>query len=547
MFALTGILGLLCPAGLFAQASSADDTNSPADTNTAQKAEADDAEMAKSDSAKSEEDSNVVRKDAVVIFGQNVELKKGEIAEVIVVIGGSAKVHGKVRESVVVIGGDAEIDGEVGEEVVAVMGSVHARSPALIKGDVVSVGGSVDVEEGAKVRGHTQEVAIGGLRMPHAPGIQKWISSCLFMLRPLSPSVGWVWIIAFVHFLLFLFIAAVFRSPVQACVDELTRRPATTFIMGLLTKMLLPVIILILLVLVVGIVIIPFLVAALFVLSLVGKVAVLEAVGSSVARLFNKAPVEAPVVALVIGSVMLALLYMVPVVGLLTLLLFSVWSLGCAMTAAARGFRGEIPPKPAAPAFVPAYAPAMAGAASGPAPAAPFTQYRTQESAPPGPTPSTEPSAASSGAGATAAAAGAATLAGQPPVMPDVLVYPKATFWERIAADLLDLIFVAIIGSWLGSMTATLIIGLAYVTAMWAYKGTTIGGIVLGLKVVRVDGSPLSFAVALVRGLAAGFSGIVLFLGFIWIAWDSEKQGWHDKIAGTLVLKLPRGTPLVCF
>jgi uncharacterized RDD family membrane protein YckC len=90
------------------------------------------------------------------------------------------------------------------------------------------------------------------------------------------------------------------------------------------------------------------------------------------------------------------------------------------------------------------------------------------------------------------------------------------------------------------------LIALAYFTGMWAWKGTTIGGIVIGLKVVRVDGDPVTFAVALVRALAAAFSIVVLFLGFLWIAWDAERQGWHDKIAGTVVLKLPRGTPLVC-
>jgi uncharacterized RDD family membrane protein YckC len=74
-----------------------------------------------------------------------------------------------------------------------------------------------------------------------------------------------------------------------------------------------------------------------------------------------------------------------------------------------------------------------------------------------------------------------------------------------------------------------------------------VGGIVLGLKVVRVDGQPVTFAVALVRALAAGFSVIVLFLGFLWIAWDREKQGWHDRIAGTVVLRLPRGTPLILY
>jgi uncharacterized RDD family membrane protein YckC len=80
---------------------------------------------------------------------------------------------------------------------------------------------------------------------------------------------------------------------------------------------------------------------------------------------------------------------------------------------------------------------------------------------------------------------------------------------------------------------------------MWSWKGTTVGGIILNLKVVRLDNQPVTFVVALVRGLAAALSVIVLFLGFLWIAWDKDKQGWHDRIAGTVVVRQPRGTPLV--
>jgi uncharacterized RDD family membrane protein YckC len=142
------------------------------------------------------------------------------------------------------------------------------------------------------------------------------------------------------------------------------------------------------------------------------------------------------------------------------------------------------------------------------------------------------------------AAASTATAIATPAVLPETLSYPKAGFWERMGAAFLDLVLVGISGALVGPFVP--IVALAYFSAMWAWKGTTIGGIVIGLKVVRFDGQPVTFAVALVRALAGAFSIFVLFLGILWIAWDSEKQGWHDKIAGTVVLKLPRGTPLVC-
>jgi uncharacterized RDD family membrane protein YckC len=130
-----------------------------------------------------------------------------------------------------------------------------------------------------------------------------------------------------------------------------------------------------------------------------------------------------------------------------------------------------------------------------------------------------------------------------PPVVPEILTYPKASFWERIGAAFLDVILVSILCAVLHPIAP--LVALAYFSALWAWKGTTIGGIVVGLKVVRVDGKPLTFPVSLIRSLAAAFSILVLFLGYLWIAWDPEKQGWHDKIAGTVVLKLPKGIPLV--
>jgi uncharacterized RDD family membrane protein YckC len=138
-----------------------------------------------------------------------------------------------------------------------------------------------------------------------------------------------------------------------------------------------------------------------------------------------------------------------------------------------------------------------------------------------------------------------------PPNLPasltDELAYPRAGFWERMGAAFLDMVIVGVVAGLTHVAPLGLLIAVVYFAGMWAWKQTTIGGIVIGLKVVRIDGRPFTFVTAIVRALAAIFSVIVLFFGFIWIGWDVEKQGWHDKIAGTVVVKLPRGVPLVCF
>jgi uncharacterized RDD family membrane protein YckC len=113
-----------------------------------------------------------------------------------------------------------------------------------------------------------------------------------------------------------------------------------------------------------------------------------------------------------------------------------------------------------------------------------------------------------------------------------------------MAAGFLDMVLVALSSALVGPFFC--VVAIAYFSGLWAWKGTTIGGIVLNLHVVRVDGQPLNFLTALVRSLAAIFSAMVCFLGFFWIGWDRDKQGWHDKIAGTVVVRVPRAATLVC-
>ena len=91
--------------------------------------------------------------------------------------------------------------------------------------------------------------------------------------------------------------------------------------------------------------------------------------------------------------------------------------------------------------------------------------------------------------------------------------------------------------------TISLLLG--YLIGLWTWRGTTIGNIVFGLKIVRTDGQPVTLGVAIVRALASLLSLAVMGLGFFWIIWDPEKQAWHDKIAGTLVVRMPKGVSLI--
>lgn len=75
------------------------------------------------------------------------------------------------------------------------------------------------------------------------------------------------------------------------------------------------------------------------------------------------------------------------------------------------------------------------------------------------------------------------------------------------------------------------------VVLFWITKSATPGKMLFGLKIVDAEtgGKPTPTRL-LIRYLAYYLSAIPLGLGFLWIAFDKRKQGWHDKIAGTLVI-----------
>ncbi len=491
--------------------------------------------------------STGVHRGVIVKIGRAVDLKRGDTAETVVVIGGSATIHGEVHDALVVIGGNAEVDGQVGNEVVDILGDLQVGRGAQIHGDAVAVGGKINVADGAKIWGQLQEIDLAGAGFLQIRWLKSWVAHCALWLRPLAPQVPWAWGIALGFFILYAIIAVLFPRPVAACVEELNRRPATSFLMGLLTKLLVPLVIVILVVTGIGVVVVPFVLAALFLGGLLGKTAVLEWIGSAILRQSRRP--HNPLPALLLGAAVLTFLYMVPVLGLVAFAVASLWGIGAVVMAAFGGMRREMPEKPlefptgTVPPYDPApYYPVEPSSSSSSLPARPLeVEAASSHTAHVASPTISEPPRQDETEPLPGPAAPAMPL--PPPIVSEALSYPRAGFWERMGAGFLDVVLVSIISGFVGPFG--FLLALAYFTGMWAWKGTTIGGVVLSLKVVRQDGEPMTLLIALVRALAASFSVVVLFLGFLWIAWDEEKQGWHDRIAGTVVVRLPRPMSLL--
>ena len=134
---------------------------------------------------------------------------------------------------------------------------------------------------------------------------------------------------------------------------------------------------------------------------------------------------------------------------------------------------------------------------------------------------------------------------------------PKAGFWIRFVALVIDGlivgipggIIVAILAAVAGKDATDVIIVLyglfilaevAYFVYFWSRPdGQTLGMKMFNLRVVKTDGSPLTVGGAIVRYVGYIVDSIIfgLPIGYLWAAFDKDKQAWHDKMAGTYVIK----------
>ena len=121
---------------------------------------------------------------------------------------------------------------------------------------------------------------------------------------------------------------------------------------------------------------------------------------------------------------------------------------------------------------------------------------------------------------------------------------PRAGFWRRFGAVLIDGIIVGIVFTILllalkgVGYALGILIGVAYfVYFEGGLTGQTPGKRALGIRVIDfATGGPIGYGRAFIRYIGRIVSEIPIFLGYFWMLWDREKQTWHDKFAGSVVV-----------
>lgn len=140
-----------------------------------------------------------------------------------------------------------------------------------------------------------------------------------------------------------------------------------------------------------------------------------------------------------------------------------------------------------------------------------------------------------------------------------IRVAQYASFGRRVLAHVIDSlilnVFVILSGSVFGlgagmlgivepSLTSIVggtlgaIIPLGYCVWFWTKKGATPGKLMLGIRVMANGNQPLTTGQSIVRYIGYIPSALVLGLGYLWMLWDDESRCWHDRMAGTYVIRV---------
>jgi uncharacterized RDD family membrane protein YckC len=450
----------------------------------------------------------------------------------------SVPANEEVRQVILVLG-SATIEGTVHGDVIVWLGNVRLGPSAMVEGSTVVIAGNLYVAEGARVG--RDLVMIGGT--VEAPStftpdgahlvvgtpalgrrirdVASWVTRGLLWGRIIVPDLPWVWALLAIVFVFSVLFNHIFDRPVRAAADIVLGRPVRALLMGMLLIVVTGPLLVILAATIVGLLVVPFAICAIFIGWTIGKIGVTRALGTRVIHESDPENRWQAFRSFLIGFVIVAAAYAVPILGLAAWALMSLFGMGAAaLTFVERRRSGE-------PLAAAVDAPLTSTGVATPTPA--FGNA----------TPRAEPVAE--------VVVPTAAPTPEPPPPGSRALLPYAAFLDRAAAFALDCILIAIAAQLLdrGHDDGTFfVLLLTYHIAFWIWKGTTLGGIVCNLRVIRTNGEPLRPVDAVVRGLSSLFSIAALGIGCLWMLRDPDRQTWHDKIAGTYVVKVPKDWPL---
>ncbi len=429
--------------------------------------------------------------DDQVLIGQSYKLDRGNVAQGdVVLIGGTGQIDGTINGDLVLVGSTVTFGGTVNGDFVANGSNVTIIPGATANGDYVSIASTIKGSENLTTNG--ERVLLNGFPAV-APALKEFLGNIL-LLRTMSPTSVVSWTLALFCLAIRLALGFFLPKTFEATDTIIRERTGPSFLVGLAMILGLPVLSVLLIITVLGILALPFLAIAFFILVMFGTTAFFYSFGKRVAPQFAQNRYVA-CIWIVIGNAVAWVLYCIPVVGFLAAGVIALLGLGSFGIYLSERYRSN------APRSLPAVPTNSATARPEPVQSSPL------------PLPLSEPEPR--------------------------LTQARAQFLPRLTANIIDLVIIASLLSSVHGTNALIAVWAIYRFGMYAWKSATLGEIVLNLQVQKLDGATLvgDYSGAAIRALFSLLSLIPLGLGFIWILFNRDLESWHDKISGTCVVR----------
>jgi uncharacterized RDD family membrane protein YckC len=427
-----------------------------------------------------------------IVTGSSYRLETGESTNgAVVLIGGNGEIDGTVNGDLVLIGSKATFAGTVNGDLVTIGSTLTFMTGAVANGDYVSVASEIKGEQELTANG--ERVALNSYT-PLVPVLKEALTNVV-QLRPMSPFSIFGWMLAIIMLFVRLVLGLIFPKVFVGTEAIIRDRPGPSLLAGLAVILGGAVLSFLLAITVIGIIALPFLALAFFILNIFGGASVCYSIGKRIApKVADRS--YAVYVWIITGTVVVWALYCIPVIGFIAAGVVSLLGLGTFAIYLVERYRSNTP-RPLPTTIAPGDAENQAALYSNPLAF-----------------PSVEPAIA--------------------------IGPPRAQFLPRLFASIIDLAVLYAMLSSLHLTHAVVPVWVLYRFGMFAWKSSTLGEIVLNLQVQKPDGTSLiaDYSGALIRALSSLLSLIPLGLGFIWILFNRDLEAWHDKISGTYVVQL---------
>jgi len=263
------------------------------------------------------------------IFKKDILVEPGEVQDNLISFGGEILVKGKVNESVINFGGTIIIEGYVGDSVVGFGTEIVLGSSAVVKGDVVSIGGTLDKRPGAVIDGDTVFFSVsdefGRFLKGGLTGI--FGISLLPLLLILKLITLFIW------FLLAIITVALFPRQISFASQQVRTSFWPVFGTGLLTIFIFTALVVFsvfLVFILVGIPILLALVAVGVIIKIFGRVVAFHLLGRGLYRAVGRREPSA-LVAVLLGLVIFGFVGFIPIIGSLFAFVLSIIGWGVAV------------------------------------------------------------------------------------------------------------------------------------------------------------------------------------------------------------------------